>query len=130
MPTYLLSEEVLNNSPTVQANVPHKIEMKLQSIAKRGGWTSGRQVKYYDFRAYVNKWGTRKEKDMFNSFAEYSSRAGSNAIRYSDFYYDTEDFTRALVGFPHLWHLKNKKVKIDLIKTKPSFFVEERDELE
>jgi len=27
MPTYLLSEEVLNNSPTVQANVPHKIEM-------------------------------------------------------------------------------------------------------
>lgn len=131
---FLNEEEIKSNEPTNRLvlllnldKTPPEVDIKLQSISKKGGWTKGKKAKYYDLRRFVKDFGTKQESNIFNTLSEYY-RGNAEEIAYSDFYYNQDDFFKSLVNYPNLFNLKNTKIKIELTSEKPSFYIEETED--
>jgi superfamily II DNA or RNA helicase len=103
------------------------VEFKIQKIAKRGGWTSGRRGGYSEMLNFSRSQATPDESRILDLL--FHSRLGGRAKLYYDgMYYDEQQLLERLVGFPRVFHHANPKVRLDIRKEQPKGFMEENDQ--
>lgn len=103
------------------------VEFKIQKIAKRGGWTSGRRGGYGEMLNFSRNQATPDESRILNLL--FNSRLGRRAKLYYDgMYYDEQQLLERLVGFPRVFHQANPKVRLDILQEEPRGFMEENDQ--
>jgi hypothetical protein len=102
-------------------------EFKIQKIAKRGGWTSGRRAGYGEMLSFSRHQATPDEARILDLL--FHSRLGGRAKLYYDgMYYDEQQLLERLVGFPRIFHQANPKVRLDILQEQPRGFMEENDQ--
>jgi SNF2 family DNA or RNA helicase len=100
-----------------------KMEMKIQTIAKKGGWTSGRKAKMFDLQQYGKQYGTTEEQRMISGLSFYEE--ADKKDNFSDFYYNNNYFFKNLIGSSNLFYAKNPKIQLEIIEEEPKVIVEE-----
>ena len=105
---------------------PVELDIKIQIISKKGGWTKGKKASYGDLQNYMSDEANIKEKKIINIFSSWDEMEDS--VSYSNYYYEPSKLFSQLVDFPHLYHAKNTNVQLSLNKAEPAVSIEETDD--
>jgi superfamily II DNA or RNA helicase len=100
-----------------------ELEIKLQTIAKKGGWTSGRKAKITDLQLYGKQYGTNEELRIIESMSYYQTDGKEES--FSDFYYNSDYLFKNLIGATNIFHLKNPKIQLEIVEEAPRVVIEE-----
>ena len=98
-----------------------EVVLKIQSVAKRGGWTAGRKVTYNLAEQYLDA-ATPEERPILQ---QYLAMEQSTSWWYESYDKDTWYVLEALVGFERIYLLDNPKVQVELVRAQPKMFLEQ-----